>query len=266
MPAINPTRLKMQTAELSEKFSQPESYISALHDLLSRYADRVHRPGQSGEPPPAIDAYHISPPVLRHIERGIRGKVQESPEEGLALIDALWEEEWLETRLLAAILLGHIPSNWAEEILKRVKAWAISCEEDRLLESILSVGLSPLRDDMGRMIFPFVDELSPLAGPKASKLILFTLKPLVMDDEFQNLPLIFQYLKPLLQGEDETYLTILSEVIRKLARRSERETLFFLQHQIPTAPKPKINRIVRRSLNAFSPPSQKALKEAIRQP
>jgi hypothetical protein len=86
-----------------------------------------------------------------------------------------------------------------------------------------------------------------------------------MDEEFQNLPRIYQYLKPFIQKEDETYLSTLTELVRVLAQRSERETLFFLQHQIPTAPKPKITRLVRGSLIAFSPSSQDVLKEAIRE-
>jgi hypothetical protein len=265
MPAINPTQLKIQSTELSEKFSQPDQYISALHDLLSLYADRVKRPGQSGSPPPAIDAYHVSPPVLRHIERGVRGKIHTSPEEGLALIDALWEEEWLETRLLAAIFLGYIPSNFREEILSRVRTWVCSCKVDQLLESILHRALSPLRDDQMESYFSFVNELSALTEIKAEKAVLYTLKPLVMDEEFQNLPRIYQYLKPFIQKEDETYLSTLTELVRVLAQRSERETLFFLQHQIPTAPKPKITRLVRGSLIAFSPSSQDVLKEAIRE-
>lgn len=265
MPAINPTQLKIQSTELSDKFSQPAQYISALHDLLSLYADRVHRPGQSGSPPPAIDAYHVPPPVLRHIERGVRGKMRASPEEGWPIIDALWEEEWLETRLLATIFLGYIPSRFKEEILNRVRSWINRCEEDQLLESILRRGLSPLRADDKERYFSFVDELSSLAGSKAGKSVIFSLKPLVMDEGFQNLPLIFQYLKPLMLEEDESYLAALVELVRTLARRSERETLYFLQHQIPTAPKPKITRIVRGSLNAFSPSSQKTLKQAIRE-
>ncbi|MFO8036109.1 MAG: DNA alkylation repair protein [Anaerolineales bacterium] len=265
MPAINPSQLKIQSTELSEKFPQADQYISALHDLLSLYADRVHRSGQSGSPPPAIDAYHVPPPVLRHIERSVRAKLRASPEEGWPIIDALWEEEWLETRLLATIFLGYIPSTLKKEILSRVRTWISSCEEDLLLESIICRGLSSLRADDKESYFSFIDELPSLAGSKAGKSVLFSLKPLVMDESFQNLPLIFQYLKPLLQAEDESYLSALAEVVRTLARRSERETLFFLQHQIPTAPKPKITRLVRGSLNAFSPSSQKALKQAIRE-
>ncbi len=266
MPAINPTQLKIQSSELSEKFSQSDQYISALHDLLSLYADRVKRPGQSGSPPPAIDAYYVSPPVLRHIERGVRGKIHTSPEEGLALIDALWKEEWLETRLLATYFLSYIPSKFKEEILSRVRTWVFSCEEDQLLKPILDRALSPLRADQMESYISFVNELSELGGSKGGKSALFSLKPLVMDKGFQNLPFIFQHLKPLIQEEDETYLSTLTELVRALARRSERETLFFLQHQIPTAPKPKITRLVRGSLNAFSPSSQEVLREAIRHP
>ncbi|MFO7944364.1 MAG: DNA alkylation repair protein [Anaerolineales bacterium] len=264
MPAINPTQLKLRSAQVSESFSHPEQYISALHEMLSSYANRVHRPGQRGDPPPGIDSYQASPPVLRYLERGVRQRLHESPKEGLILIDALWNEEWLETRLLAAVYLQYIPSSFKGEVLERVKTWAFNCEEDPILASLLDRGLSRLREARDEMYFVFLDELSSMVSPEVGKLVLFTLKPLAADDQFQNLPVIFQYLKPLIQNENDSYLSSLAELVKTLAQRSEQETLYFLQHQIPIAPKPKMTRLVRKSLDAFAPPSQKILKEAVK--
>jgi len=264
MPAINPTQLKIKSAQVSESFSHPEHYISALHEMLSSYANRVHRPGQRGDPPPEIDSYQAPPPVLRYLERGVRQKIHESPREGLILIDALWNEEWLETRLLAATYLQHIPSSFKGEVLERVKTWAFNCDEDPILASLLDRGLSRLRESRDEMYFAFLDELSSTVSPEAGKLVLFTLKPLAADDQFQNLPVIFQYLKPLIQNENDSIISSLAELLKTLAQRSEQETLYFLQHQIPTAPKPKMTRLVRKSLDAFAPPSRKILKEAVK--
>ena len=50
MPAIQPVRLKRQSALLVEQFNNPAAFIRSLHHLLEFYADRVHRPGQAGEP------------------------------------------------------------------------------------------------------------------------------------------------------------------------------------------------------------------------
>ena len=52
MPAIQLTRLRLQTAGLAESFANPQAFVRGLHDLLDYYADRTHRPGQSGAPAP----------------------------------------------------------------------------------------------------------------------------------------------------------------------------------------------------------------------
>jgi hypothetical protein len=46
MPAIQPARLKHQTARLAAVFEQPEDFLKALINLLNFYADHTHRAGQ----------------------------------------------------------------------------------------------------------------------------------------------------------------------------------------------------------------------------
>ena len=76
--------------------------MRSLHHLLDFYADRARRPGQSGKPAPLIDAYKVHPPVLRHILQELIPLAAENPDAGLALCDALWEQPYLEFRLLAS--------------------------------------------------------------------------------------------------------------------------------------------------------------------
>jgi len=65
MPAINPTRLKQQTALLAESFNDPPAYVARpATTCFDLYAERARRPGQSGMPAPLIDAYKVHPPIL----------------------------------------------------------------------------------------------------------------------------------------------------------------------------------------------------------
>jgi hypothetical protein len=75
MPAIHPARLKIQAAQLVERFSTPHSFVSRLHDLLDFYANRAYRPGQSGEPHPLLTAYNVPRPVLHQVERELIPRV-----------------------------------------------------------------------------------------------------------------------------------------------------------------------------------------------
>jgi len=264
MPAVNPAQLRIRAAALAEKVDQPRQFVGGVHDLLSFYANRVHRAGESGAPPPAIDSYHVSPQVLRIVERELKEVMEDHPAEGLLLADQLWAEEWLETRLLACGLLSYAGANHSEKILTRVRSWVWECQDDILLKAVLDRALSPLRTYKVDVYYSLLDDMHSRQGENTERIILHLLLPLVDEPSFQDMPTVLKYLKPILQGESEIALSSLSRLVRRLARRSEQETMFFLLHQIPSAPHPKMSRIVRRSLPAFSPAAQERLKKAIR--
>lgn len=265
MTAINPEELKKKAAEISELFFQPQAYIAAIHDFFSTYGDRVHRPGQSGAPPPAMDSYHIPTPMFHPLVTGVKDFITEDPEAALDLIDALWDEDWMETKRLAILFLGEIPHEHVDAVVKRVKKWTQGSQEDPLLKGIFDQGLSSLRDaDKGRYL-SLVEELNDASGEHAPRILLHGLQPLIEEGQYQNYPLLFQTVKPLLQEEDESYLPALKKIIRSFAQASEQETIYFLQHQIPTSPHPKIDRLLRGVLDAFSPASQAMIKGALRE-
>ncbi len=264
MPAINPAQLRIKAASLSEKYDQPRQFVKDVHDLLSFYADRVHQPGESGAPPPAIDSYHVAPQVLRILERELKEVMEEHPAEGLLLADQLWEEEWLETRLLACGLLSLAGASLSEEILSRVRSWMWECQDDILLKALLDRALSSIRTHEVTAYYSLLDDMQGKQEENTERITLHLLLPLVDDPSFQDLPTVLKYLKPIINSESQDALSDLARLIRRMARRSEQEMMIFLLHQIPTAPHPKIQRAIRRSLPAFSPASQKRLKEAIR--
>ncbi len=123
MPAISPARLKHQAALLAEHFDDPPAFVRSLHHLLESYSNRVYRPGQAGELPPLLQTYRVQPPVLRQLLLAIAPLASKNPDAGLALCDALWEQPYLEFRLLAASLLGQLPCSPAEPVIARMKAW-----------------------------------------------------------------------------------------------------------------------------------------------
>ena len=130
MPAIQPVRLKRQSALLVEQFNNPAAFIRSLHHLLDFYADRVHRPGQAGEPSPLIQAYRVKPPILRQILMDLEPLAKEKPDQALELCDQLWEQPYLEFRHLSASILGVIPLSSSAAILERVRGWIRQDTED----------------------------------------------------------------------------------------------------------------------------------------
>src|SRR5258706_14991928 len=108
IPAIDIARLKIQAAVLVEKFDQPAVFLKVLHEILDHYADRTMRIGVVASPVSVLPAYRAPQAVLRQIEMELAPLAGAFPEQAMALTDALWKDGYLETRLLAAILLGRV--------------------------------------------------------------------------------------------------------------------------------------------------------------
>jgi hypothetical protein len=112
MPAIQLTHLRQKTAVLSEVIDNPDDTVQLIHGILDAYANRTQRPGQSGEPPPLIEAYFVPKPVLRQILIELKPCAASNPKAVLELCDAFWDEGYLEFQILAAHLElshGHSP-------------------------------------------------------------------------------------------------------------------------------------------------------------
>src|SRR3990172_1285475 len=118
MPAIDLARLKKQTAQLADLFDQPAAFLQEHREILDYYVNRSLR-SQGVAPSSVLPTYRTPQVVLRHIETELSAMAEKQPIQALVLADALWDEGYLETRLLAAFLLGRIPPQ-EERLLARL--------------------------------------------------------------------------------------------------------------------------------------------------
>ena len=263
MTAINPARLKMQTAALSEHYRDPDLFRLELHKLLDFYADRVRRSGRSGHPPPTLPAYRVPRPVLSQIIRELKAPLERHPSRGLLLADELWNEEWLETRFLAGALLGIIPPINPEPLFKRIKTWALENQERAVLEGLIHRGLAGLYQKYPERVEALTAELNAGEGSEGARAALTGLEMLINQPAFANLPFVYQELSQRLRRDPEPRRELIS-LLKKLIQVSERETLFFLQKHLKSEPSREMERIVRRCLPVFSEEHQTELRQLLR--
>ncbi len=264
MPAIRPEVLKQQSAFLAESFDQPEAYLRSLHHLLEQYANRAYRPGQTGKPKPLLEAYDVPLPVLRQLLLDLGLKAQREPEKALALSRDLWEAGYLETRLLAAGLLGKISSQ-PERILNQLKLFLETAMNDRVITALLDQGLAWLRKTQPDTIIEQAkawlnsrDEYEQILG-------LRVLIPLIAEPAYENLPLVFKLLAPFTCEATAALRPDLVDVVAALARRSPRETAFFLQESLVLSSCTTTAWLARQVLPAFPVEVRNSLRERLRQ-
>ena len=264
MPAINPTRLKQQTAQLAESFCDPAAFVRGLHNLFDLYAERARRPGQSGMPAPLIDAYKVHPPILRHILQDIIPQAAQNPDAGLVLCDALWEQPYLEFRLLASMLLGQVTPESPKPVLERVQSWITTDLEDYLISALLTHGLATLRLRHPQTTVQLVQDWLDRSNIFYVQLGLRALLPMADDPAFENLPAFFRLIHPLVRSAPGMLRPNLLDVISKLAHRSPTETAYFLRQTMLLPNSPDTPWLIRQSLSEFPPEIQKSLRAAVR--
>lgn len=264
MTAIQPERLKQQAVQLAEHFADPPTYVRELHQLLDYYADRVRRPGQSGRPAPLIQSYNVRPPVLRALLVELLPRLQADLQSGLALCDALWEQPYLEFRMLAILLLGQAAPDPPEAILQRIQSWITPALELQLVESLLSLGVARLQREHPMILLQQVERWLAHPQPFYQQLGLRALLPLVNNPGFENLPVFFRLITPLCQAAPSGLRADLLDVLAALARRSPQETAYFLRQVLAYPDAPDTPWLIRQSLSEFPPEIQAGLRNAVR--
>jgi hypothetical protein len=263
MPAIDLARLKTQTARLSEHFAQPEVFLHDLQEVLEAYTNRTKRVSQVVSRL-SLPTYHTPAPVMRQIERELIPLAEAQPLEGVKLVHTLWENGSLETRLLAARLLGMIPPLQAIPAFGHLPEWLGKSTDKEVRRALLVDTFARVRSENPDVFFRLLEEW--LKSPRADMQMwgLQALIPLLQDPDFENLPSVFRILRPAARNASPTTQLDLQTCLTALEKVSLTETLLFLREMLEAAPRTDFQRILQRMLPAFSPRMQAGLRESLR--
>lgn len=262
MPAIQIDRLKKQVDQLSQYYDQPSTFIFQLRDLLSYYANRTYRAGQIGKAWPVMQAYRVPMPVLQQILSAVFQQANKNYLAILSLCDNLWLEPYLECRLLAALILGRLPSENLEAILERIKSWGQTTKDESLLDALYREGLKSLRKENPDLVLELAKSLSTSPEIISQKSAIRLLFPLIEEPGFENIPAVFRILTPLFLKAPIELIPDLLEAIQRLARLSPTEMAYFLKQLLSSTVGLRTSMLIRQSLSAFPPDLQNSLRAA----
>lgn len=263
MPAIDLARLKKQTAHLADLFDQPRAFLRELRAILDFYVNHSLR-SLSVAPSSVLPTYRTPTVVLRHLETELGPIAARQPLQALELADALWDEGWLETLLLAAFLLGRIPPQ-EERLLARLTAWTQAVRDPSVRAALLTTSLTRLRRETPDLFIVLVKEwLYPTRKRMWSNGIQ-ALVPLISSPDFDNLPPVFEIISPILKAPPATLQFDLQELLIALYKKSPDETLYLL-HQILNKTKSDLPAVtLRRMLPELPTDMQHQLREVLRE-
>ncbi|HJS19303.1 MAG TPA: DNA alkylation repair protein [Anaerolineales bacterium] len=263
MPAIDLARLNKQTAQLADLFDQPAEFLRVHREILDYYVNRTLR-SQGVAPSSVLPTYRTPSVVLRHIENELGPVAEKQPIQALELADALWDEGWLETLLLAAFLLGRIPPQ-EERLLARLTAWTQAVRDPEVRAALLTTSLTRLRDETPDLFLVLVKEWLHPARQRMWSNGIQALVPLIASPDFDNLPPIFEIIEPILKAAPAPLQFDLQELIITLYEASPSETTYFLQQILKGTRSPLPSVALRRMLPDLPQELQTSLREMLRE-
>jgi hypothetical protein len=251
MPAIRLALLRQQAALLADYFFEPSAYVRSLHHLMEFYAEYARRQGYSGEPPPLIESYHVRPQVLRQVLIELDPYINESPIASLQLADSLWDEPYLEFRLLASGLIGRVRPLPSSEVVNRIQKWIETLPDRLIVEALLSDGCRRLRAEEPLAYLQMAEHWMNNGSLSIQQIGIQSLTAVVKDINFENLPTIFTLLDPLVQEVSPVLRPDVLDLLGQLAERSPHETAYFLRQNLNVQEHSDVPFLIRQSLEHF---------------
>jgi len=263
MPAVDLARLRKQASRLADFFFLPDEFMKHLREMLDFYVNYTLRTKENVAPGSNLKTYRTPPAVLTHIENELKPRAEANPQFALELADALWDEGALETRLLAAFLLGRIPPQ-EERLLPRLTAWTQQIRDPDVRSALLSTSLARMRKEAPDQFLILVKEYLHPERQRTWSNGIQALLPMIADSSFTNLPPIFDLVEPIIEEAPATVQNDLSDLIVTLYRASANETIFMLKQVLNNSTHPMTSITLRRISPNFPPSLQAELKDLLK--
>ena len=265
MPAIDLSRMRKQAARLADFFFLPDEFIKHLHEMLDSYVNYTVRKRQATAPAANLRTYRTPVVVVKQIEQELLGRVAvaDNSDAALELADRLWDEEWLETRILAAFLLGSIPPR-EERLLARLTAWSGQLYDADLRAELLNTSLARVRREAPDVFLSLVREwLQPqrtALWPNGIEAVIAAAN----DPEFTNLPPLLQSIEPIVASAPAKLQNEIEALILALYAASPKETSYFVRQVLMDSEDPMTGLTFRRISSALPRELQEEIREFLR--
>jgi hypothetical protein len=262
MPSIDLARLRKQAARLVEFFFLPDEFARLLAELLDSYVNYTIRRRPASAPGLRLPTHRTPAVVMQQIEQELSplASAPENSDHALALADKLWDEMSLETRQLAAFVLGRMVPEEGR-LVARLTAWTSQVRDDELRKRLLDTGLARMRREAPAM---FLNLMGEWLRPERSRFwgnAFRAANCAVADPNFGNLPPLLALLEPAVKAAPAEVQLELEDLVVALHRSSPTETAYFIRQLLTTAD----NSMTAITFRRMSPALPAELREEIRE-
>jgi hypothetical protein len=265
MPSIDLARLRKQSLRLADFFFAPGEFAHNLHRLLDSYVNYTARKRPALAPGVNLPSYRTPAVVMRQIEQDLSGLASnaENADVTLDLADRLWDEAWLETRLVAAYLLGRILPVEGR-LIARVTAWTSQVRDPRLRSKLLNTSLARMRKESPATFLQLIGEWLQPERTRFWTAAIEASIAAVADPDFINLPPLLSVLEPVVEAAPSQFQVELEELITALHRVSPTETAYFVRNVLIHSDNPMTAITFRRMAPSLPTELREEVREFVR--
>jgi hypothetical protein len=263
MPAIDLARLRKQANRLADFFFVPDDFLKHLREMLEFYVNYSLRTKENIAPGSNLPTFRTPVVVVRQIENAVGPIARVNPHYALELADLLWDEGYIETRMLAAHLLGCIPPQ-EERLLARLTAWTQQVRDPNVRRALLTTSLARMRKETPDEFLVLISEWLHPARQRLWSNGIQALLPQITDPEYENLPPVYELARPVIESAPGMLQNDLADLINALYKASPAETEYYLREILENSANPLTVVTLRRILSLFHPELQSRLRNLVR--
>lgn len=264
MVAIQRELLSHQLEGLVKNLDYEDEFISGLHDLLNYYSDRVYHPGETGLVKHSIPTYRVPEPLIPMIARKLLTDVSLKTEDYQRLVDCIWEENWLETKLLAIELARVIYSRKPDILYAYFCEWNQEHLDRTVAQNLGTALLEPIIPVYSAEVLEYLDGWS-FDDPRNNRNAFMMMRVLVDNPEFENLPGIYLIFTKMLRHLNTNVMPDAVRFLTSLIERSPVEAVYYLRQQSVVTTNDLFSNLVRKAANQSPSRYQVELQEILRE-
>ncbi len=263
MPAIDLTRLKKQSAKLISLYDQPDAFLHQIEEILEFYANRTLRVSQVIQRS-NLPTYNTPRQVLLQIEKTIEKLANQNPEAAINLTKTLWKASFYESQLLSAFILGTIPPASTISLLTNLPEMLYETNDQGVKNALLTSALARIRKENPQAMLLLIKEWLNAPGLKTQTWGLYAFLPLIQQLGYDDLPQVFEILRPAIVGISPLTQTDIQACINTIYRISPVETIHYLTDIFQNTKDQQVLRIFIRLIRGLPMEAQKKLGSVIK--
>lgn len=263
MPAAELSRLQAQISAISTQFPQPQKFLRSLFTLLDLYADQNFRPGQHSRVEHLMPVFRLPELVTQQIGKALNQLTSQYPLPALTILDGLKKDKHFETQYLAVGMLGFLPSDFKQQVMKRLQTWIKPEADEKLLDAALGSAQHFFSEHDLESWLRQIQRWLEAGDMRLMKIGLRGLKLLLEDAHFDQFENVFALLTPFFLHPELSLQRDTLEVVKSLINRSEMESSALLQSILQRTTDAATLRLIRRAIPLFSSDVQERLNKAM---